>query len=164
METTLIHSNSWLRFDRLLSTNFYLVKQIIAKLMLDLSSFSDKTTSNPVNESMHVEPITSERTDDINALNIATKNAVSYMAGYLLRRITFCPRCQSKMTVASLPENGTYPALLNAKAYRPTGTLIYPSQALASLIGQLETVFVINFPVIVHMEKVLIRLVLYAES
>ena len=113
---------------------------------------------------MYVEPITSERTDDINALNIATKNVVSYMVGYLLRRITFCPRCQSKMTVASLPENDTSTTLLKAKAYRPTGTLIYPSQAFASLIGQLETVFVSNFPLIVRTEKVLMRLVLYAES
>lgn len=101
-----------------------------------------------MNESRHVavEPITSERTDDINVLNIATKNVVNYMAGYLLlRRITFCPRCQSKMTVASLLENDTSTALLKAKAYRPTGTLICPSQALASLIVQLETVFVTNF-------------------
>ena len=87
------------------------------KILLDLSSFSDITTSNPVNEFMHVEPMTSERTDDINALNIATKNVVSYMAGYLLRRITFCLRCQSKITVASLPENDTSTTLLKAKAY-----------------------------------------------
>ena len=99
-----------------------------------------------------------------NTLNICTQNVVSYMAGYVLRRIPFsCSKCHSKFTVLNLSDNELTTEFLKAKTYRATGTLIYPSLCFVSLIETFETVFVNHFPHIVHMEKVLMRLVMYAE-
>ena len=82
------------------------------------------------------------------------------MAGYMLRRILFSSQtCQSKFVVTRLSENDLMTGLLKAKAYREMGTLIYTSHLFASLLAQ----FVQYFFHIVHMEKVLVRLVHYAE-
>ena len=82
-----------------------------------------------------------------------------------MSRIPFssCNTCQSKFVVTRLSENDPTTELLKAKAYRETGTLIYPSHLFACLVTQFETVFVKYFSHIVHMEKVLLRLVRYAE-
>ena len=100
----------------------------------------------------------------LNTLNICTHNVISYMAGYVLRRIPFsCSKCHSKFTVPNLSDNEPTTEFLKAKANRATGALIYPSLCFASHIEKFETVFVNHFPHIVHMEKVLMRLVTYAE-
>ena len=134
----------------------------IDKVLLDLSSFP--ATSSQVSDPPVLVESFSDTEIDSDTTNICVQNVVSYMAGYLLRRTPFsCHTCQSKFVVTHLSENDPTTELLKAKAYRETGTLIYPSHLFASLVAQFETVFVKYFSHIVHMEKVLLRLVCYAE-
>ena len=78
---------------------------------------------------------------------------------YMLRRIPLsCSKCHSKFTVPNLSNNEPTTEFLKAKAYQ--ATLIYPSLYFTSRIEKFETVFVDHFPHVVHVEKVLMRLVM----
>ena len=137
----------------------------IDKVLLDLSSFSQVSAPSQIRGTTLSDENVSVGVDDSSALstlNICTQNVASYMAGYLLRRVPFCSQCNSKFTVPNLSDNDPATEFLKAKAYVATGTLIYPSPVFANLVAKLETVFDSNFPHVVHMEKVLMRLVLYA--
>ena len=135
------------------------------KVLLDISSFSvEPSQPSESTSGSALLPLPDCVMDDTDTMNICVQNVVSYMAGYLLRRIPFsCTICQSKFVVTNLTENDRTTELLKAKAYRETGTLIYPSSLFASLVGKFEKVFNTCFPHVVHMEKVLSRLVLCAE-
>ena len=90
----------------------------------------DKVLSDPP---LLVESFSDSEIDS-DTTNICVQNVVSYMVGYLLRRILFSSQtCQSKFIVTRLSENDLMTGLLKAKAYREMGTLIYTSHLFAYL-------------------------------
>ena len=132
--------------DKLLPSEASNCQADVDKVLLDLASFSQVSAPSQIREStLHDEhlSVSADESNAVNTLNICTQNVVSYMAGYVLRRIPFsCSKCHLKFTVPNLSDNEPTNEFLKTKANRATGTLIYPSLCFASLIERFETVFV----------------------
>ena len=77
------------------------------KVLLDISSFSvEPSQPSESTSGSALLPLPDCVMDDTDTMNICVQNVVSYMAGYLLRRIPFsCTICQSKFVVTNLTEN-----------------------------------------------------------
>ena len=106
----------------------------IDKVLLDLASFSPSQIRESTLHDEHLS-VSADESNAVNTLNICTQNVVSYMAGYVLRRIPFsCLKCHSKLTVPNLSDNEPTTEFLKVKAHRATGALIYPSRCFVSLI------------------------------
>ena len=95
--------------------------------------------------------------------SLPTKNVAAYLAGYLLSTIPVdtCQDCSDQLILPKLPSSyqdlSVYVCQQN-KTYQEAGCLVYPTSAMVSFVGKLETLFCARFEGIIYMPLVLARL------
>ena len=91
--------------------------------------------------------------------NIPEQNVGAYIAGYILHKIPItCIDCKTHFAQDTLPKNDEMFGFLREKTYKEQGCLKYPSSQFASFINDLEFDYAHNFPLIIYMDSVMMRL------
>ena len=102
------------------------------------------------------------------ALSIETRNIVTYMAGYLLRKIPVnkCSECTSQLLIEKplANEDDQRYEFVKNKALKEIGSLLYPTPCMISFVEDLENTFNTTFEYITHMPSVLGRLCKCADK
>ena len=96
------------------------------------------------------------------SLSIETKNVVTYMAGYLLRKIPVneCGECTNQLLIEKplFNEDEQRYEFVKNKSLKEIGSLLYPTPCFVSFIEDLESTFNATFEFITHMPSILERL------
>ena len=81
------------------------------------------------------------------------------MAGYLLQGIpsSDCDNCQDNHVSDVPPAANDMYIFISEKAYKETGTLVYPTENYIRFVEHLESLFMSTFPQFQHMSSLMSR-------